>query len=58
MAKKVIIIGGGVAGMTAAHELSSRGFDVVVYELRNIPGGKARSFKNPSPDPARARLPG
>ena len=38
MAKKVIIIGGGVAGMTAAHELGARGFDVVVYELRNIAG--------------------
>jgi uncharacterized protein with NAD-binding domain and iron-sulfur cluster len=56
--KKVIIIGGGVAGMTAAHELGTRGFDVVVYELRNIPGGKARSFKNPSPDPAIHDCPG
>jgi len=56
--KKVIIIGGGVAGMTAAHELGSRGFDVVVYELRNIPGGKARSLKNPGPDPAVHNCPG
>jgi uncharacterized protein with NAD-binding domain and iron-sulfur cluster len=56
--KKVIIIGGGVAGMTAAHELGARGFDVVVYELRNIPGGKARSFKNPGPDPAVLNCPG
>jgi uncharacterized protein with NAD-binding domain and iron-sulfur cluster len=58
MPKKVIIIGGGVAGMTAAHELGARGFDVVVYELRNIPGGKARSFKNPSSDPAVHNCPG
>ena len=58
MAKKVIIIGGGVAGMTAAHELGARGFDVVVYELRNIAGGKARSFKNPGPDPAVLNCPG
>jgi uncharacterized protein with NAD-binding domain and iron-sulfur cluster len=44
--KKVIIIGGGVAGMTAAHELGKTGaFDVVVYELRDIPGGKARSMR-------------
>lgn len=46
MGRKVIIIGGGVAGMTAAHELAARdGFDVVVYELRDIPGGKARSIR-------------
>src|SRR4051794_11762321 len=30
--------------MTAAHELAARGFDVVVYELRALPGGKARSM--------------
>jgi uncharacterized protein with NAD-binding domain and iron-sulfur cluster len=42
--KKVVILGGGVAGMSAAHELMERGFDVEVYELRSIPGGKARSY--------------
>jgi uncharacterized protein with NAD-binding domain and iron-sulfur cluster len=56
--KKVIIIGGGVAGMTAAHELIERGFDVVVFELRDIPGGKARSIKNRSRKPAEKYLPG
>jgi 15-cis-phytoene desaturase len=40
--KRVIILGGGVAGMTAAHELST-GFDVVIYEKGQIAGGKARS---------------
>lgn len=44
MAKKVIIFGGGVAGLSAAHELAERGFDVVVYEKKPVPGGKARSF--------------
>jgi geranylgeranyl pyrophosphate synthase/uncharacterized protein with NAD-binding domain and iron-sulfur cluster len=41
---KVIILGGGVAGMSAAHELIERGFDVVVLERRDIAGGKARSI--------------
>ncbi len=44
MAKKVIILGGGVAGLSAAHELVNRGLDVEVYERNPIyVGGKARS---------------
>jgi len=43
MALQVIVIGGGVAGLTAAHELSDRGAAVTVYELRSDWGGKARS---------------
>ena len=39
----VIVIGGGVAGLTAAHELVERGFTVNVYETRPDWGGKARS---------------
>jgi uncharacterized protein with NAD-binding domain and iron-sulfur cluster len=44
---KVAILGGGVAGLTAAHELAERGFEVVVLEARDIPGGKARSLPVP-----------
>lgn len=44
MPQKVVILGGGVAGMTAAHELVRRGFQVEVYEKRSIAGGKARSL--------------
>ena len=44
MARKVVVIGGGVAGLTAAHELQERGFDVVVYERNTVLGGKARSL--------------
>jgi uncharacterized protein with NAD-binding domain and iron-sulfur cluster len=44
MATKVIVIGGGVAGMSAAHELAERQFEVEVYERRSdYVGGKARS---------------
>ncbi len=42
-APKVIVIGGGVAGLTTAHELIERGFAVEVYETRPTWGGKARS---------------
>jgi uncharacterized protein with NAD-binding domain and iron-sulfur cluster len=47
MSKKVIILGGGVAGMSAAHELAERGFEVEVYEQNTIAGGKARSVSVP-----------
>lgn len=43
MSARVIVLGGGVAGMSAAHELVERGFEVVVLERRDIAGGKARS---------------
>lgn len=42
-AKKVVILGGGVAGLTAAHELAERGFDVEIYEKSGSLGGKAKS---------------
>lgn len=41
---KAVILGGGVAGMSAAHELVERGFDVEILERRAVPGGKARSL--------------
>lgn len=44
MSKKVVVLGGGVGGMSAAHELIKRGFEVEVYEQLDIPGGKARSM--------------
>ncbi len=57
--KKVIILGGGVAGMSAAHELIERGFDVEVYERKRIAGGKARSMSVPdSATEGRKPLPG
>src|SRR5215213_4332261 len=40
----IAVLGGGVAGLSAAHELSERGFAVTVYEQRDAPGGKARSI--------------
>jgi uncharacterized protein with NAD-binding domain and iron-sulfur cluster len=47
----VVVLGGGVAGMSAAHELRARGLPVTVLEKRPIPGGKARSL--PVPESAR-----
>jgi 15-cis-phytoene desaturase len=40
----VAIFGGGVGGLSAAHELAERGFAVTVYERNAAFGGKARSL--------------
>ncbi len=55
----VAVLGGGVGGLSAAHELAERGFDVTVYEARAQFGGKARSMPVPgSGTDGRADLPG
>jgi uncharacterized protein with NAD-binding domain and iron-sulfur cluster len=59
VATKVIVIGGGVGGLTAAHELVERGFEVHVYDARPAWGGKARSQPVPGTGTGgRADLPG
>ncbi|MGH3712334.1 MAG: hydroxysqualene dehydroxylase [Micromonosporaceae bacterium] len=45
--RRVAVLGGGMAGLAAAHELAERGFAVTVYERKAL-GGKARSI--PVPD--------
>lgn len=45
---RVAVLGGGVGGLTAAHELIERGFEVSVYERRDVVGGKARSLSVPN----------
>jgi uncharacterized protein with NAD-binding domain and iron-sulfur cluster len=44
--RRVAVLGGGMAGLAAAHELVERGFDVTVYEPKAW-GGKARSIPVP-----------
>jgi uncharacterized protein with NAD-binding domain and iron-sulfur cluster len=41
--KRVAVLGGGMGGLTVAHELSRRGFEVSVYEQEETPGGKSKS---------------
>jgi uncharacterized protein with NAD-binding domain and iron-sulfur cluster len=59
MATSVLILGGGIGGLSAAHELAERGFAVTVLEHRDVPGGKARSLLVPnSAVPPNQPLPG
>lgn len=56
---RVAIVGGGVAGFTAAHELIARGYEVDLYEASDTFGGKSRSVEVPdSARDGRAALPG
>jgi uncharacterized protein with NAD-binding domain and iron-sulfur cluster len=47
MSASVAVLGGGVGGLSAAHELVERGFAVSVYESRPRFGGKSRSLPLP-----------
>ncbi len=59
MQHTVAVFGGGVAGLSAAHELAERGFAVDVYESKPVLGGKARSIPVPdSGEGGRLPLPG
>jgi squalene-associated FAD-dependent desaturase len=44
MGNSVIVIGGGLAGLSAATALAPRGFQVTLLESRNRLGGRAGSF--------------
>ena len=46
MAKRVIIVGGGLAGLAATEALSARGIDVTLFESRPRLGGRASSFED------------
>jgi squalene-associated FAD-dependent desaturase len=43
---RVLILGGGLAGLAAATALAPRGFDVTLLEARNRLGGRASSFQD------------
>jgi zeta-carotene desaturase len=45
---RVLIAGGGLAGLSAAAALSGAGFDVDLFEARGFLGGRATSYSLPS----------
>ena len=49
-AKKVLILGAGMAGLVAAYELTKLGHDVTVLEARTRPGGRVHTLREPFSD--------
>lgn len=45
-AKRIAIVGGGLAGLAAAAALVGRGFAITLYEARRQLGGRATSFRD------------
>ncbi len=48
--KKIIVVGAGLAGLSAAYELSQAGHDVTVLEAQLRPGGRVCTLRAPFSD--------
>ncbi len=45
MSKKVIIVGGGISGLSAGCYAAMSGYDVEIHEANNQPGGLCTAWK-------------
>lgn len=48
--KRVLVVGAGLAGLSAAYELTQAGHDVTVLEARTRPGGRVHTLRDPFAD--------
>ena len=48
--RKIIIIGAGMAGLSAGYELTQLGHDVAILEARARPGGRVHTLREPFSD--------
>jgi len=53
---RVVVVGGGLAGLTAAHILMKAGCDVTLMEAQTRPGGRIRTSRDPFPDGLSAEI--
>lgn len=49
-AKKVIVVGGGIGGLSCAYELMERGHEVTLLEASRRAGGHVKTIRDPLPD--------
>lgn len=45
--KRVLIAGAGIAGLVAGYELKRAGYDVIILEAQNRPGGRIHTLRAP-----------
>ena len=47
---KIVIIGAGMAGLSAGYELTQAGHDITILEARALPGGRVHTIREPFSD--------
>lgn len=45
MNSRIVVVGAGISGLTAAHYLNKSGYEVVVLEAQDTPGGRMRQVE-------------
>ena len=55
-AKRILVVGAGLAGLTAAYELTRAGHEVTVLEAQGRAGGRVRTLRDPLADGLYAEL--
>ncbi|MBI5020726.1 MAG: flavin monoamine oxidase family protein [Ignavibacteriales bacterium] len=50
ISKKIIVLGAGLAGLSAGYELTQAGHDVTILEARSRPGGRVYTLRKPFTD--------
>src|SRR5690242_13263666 len=43
--QRILIVGGGLAGLCSAYELSQQGHDVLLFEAQARPGGRVKTLR-------------
>src|SRR5882724_5872308 len=44
-AQRILVVGGGLGGLCAAHELSRQGHDALLFEAQARPGGRVKTLR-------------
>ena len=55
-AETILVVGAGMAGLSAAHRLKEGGKRVILIEARGVPGGRVRTLRNYFDDGLHAEL--